>query len=235
MKKVLCILILLFNAFLCFSYEIDYVESFQLSKINFSQEINILSENLLIHEFETEVNLEIEPVQNINEKIECIIFCEPKGNGRSYTDTMVPIDFEVFLNKNRTDIWVINDGKKYSYREALNQNGYSNNISEIHFSINIEGKTELILKYVNMSIIGRMEIGFDNEKVNYRFASNNSYKEIKYIEKPNSNDTLFLTNIVPFKENEYRYDYYGDFYGKHYDGFYSECDGITGFDIKREI
>ena len=63
MKKVLCMLILLFNAFLCFSYEIDYVESFQLSKINFSQKINILSENLLIHEFETEVNLEIEPVK----------------------------------------------------------------------------------------------------------------------------------------------------------------------------
>ena len=47
MKKVLCILILLlFNAFLCFSYEIDYVESFQLSKINFSQKINILSEKI---------------------------------------------------------------------------------------------------------------------------------------------------------------------------------------------
>ena len=54
MKKVLCILILLlFNAFLCFSYEIDYVESFQLSKINFSQKeiqsfLNLLFQGLFL-------------------------------------------------------------------------------------------------------------------------------------------------------------------------------------------
>lgn len=231
MKKVLCILILLFNAFLCFSYDIGYVESFNLSKIQFIQEINISSEIITVHELETEVNLEIEPIQNISVNVECIIYCQPRGNGRSYTDTMVPIEFEVFTNNKNTNIWIIKNSKKYSYEESLKQNGHSNEIYEIHFIIEIKGKTQLMLKYVNGKI-GTMGI----DRVNYRFASSNSYKEVKYIEKTDCDERLFLTSITPAKENTNHYDvYHGEFYGKIYDEFYNEYDGIKGFDIERKI
>lgn len=231
MKKVLCILILLFNAFLCFSYDIGYVESFNLSKIQFIQEINISSEIITVHELETEVNLEIEPIQNISVNVECIIYCQPRGNGRSYTDTMVPIEFEVFTNNKNTNIWIIKNSKKYSYEESLKQNGHSNEIYEIHFIIEIKGKTQLMLKYVNGKI-GTMGI----DRVNYRFASSNSYKEVKYIENTDCDERLFLTSITPAKENTNHYDvYHGEFYGKIYDEFYNEYDGIKGFDIERKI
>ena len=177
-KRVL----LIFLGFLtiAFGYSIDFesVESYELMPIDFKQNVIIISETVSINNLKTEIEIEllINPNQNSdNTYIAAEIQCIPKGHGRSYTDMLIPKDFNIVLNKKQLEFNVLSNGKKYNSKDAFLIEGHQPSI--IQFSIDAKkGISTLKISYYNLSNSMQTRFGYGTTIMNYRYISNSSKK-----------------------------------------------------------
>ncbi len=165
-----------------FGYSIDFesIESYELMPVDFKANVDILSETVCINNLKTEIEIEllINPNQNSdNTYISAEIQCIPKGHGRSYTDMLIPKDFEIVSNNKKLEFDVLYNGKKYNSQEAFITEGHQP--SNIQFSIEAKkGVSNLKISYYNCSNSMQTRFGYGTTIMNYRYISNRSKKSI---------------------------------------------------------
>ena len=194
MKKVLSFILLNFIAFFCHAVSFEDAESYELLPVEFNRQVKIISEKVSINNFKTEV--EIEVFCEDSAVLEASIVCKPCGYGRSYTDMMIPKDFEIFKDGRKTDFFVLCEGKKYTPEKAFSVAGYSYRPSEIHFRLASANKAFILkLSYYNRSIIKLYERGYGFTLMNYRFASKESQKNV-VVKYANGTEALILHEVL---------------------------------------
>ena len=198
MKKVLSFILLNFIAFFCHAVSFEDAESYELLPVEFNRQVKILSEKVSINDFKTEV--EIEVFYEDSAVLEASIVCKPCGYGRSYTDMMIPKDFEIFKDGRKTDFFVLCEGKKYTPEEAFSVAGYSYRPSEIHFRLASANKAFILkLSYYNRSIIKLYERGYGFTLMNYRFASKESQKNV-VLKCTDNTEELVLSEVLSIND-----------------------------------
>lgn len=193
MRNILSFILLYFIAFFCHAVNLGDVEAYELMPVEFNRQVKIISEKVTINNFRTEVEIEISCESSA--ALEASIVCKPYGYGRSYTDMLIPNDFEIFEGNKKIDFFVLYEGKKCTPKEASSIAGY--HPSEIHFRL-APAKKPFVLKlsYYNTSIIKLLEEwGYGFTLMNYRFASKESQKNVvvKYM---NNTNGLILYEVL---------------------------------------
>lgn len=93
MRNILSFTLLYFIASFCHAVIFADVESYELMPVEFNRQVKIISEKVTINNFRTEVEIEISCEGSAD--LEAKIICNPCGYGRSYTDMLIPKDFEI--------------------------------------------------------------------------------------------------------------------------------------------
>lgn len=198
-KKIFLQLIIFTLCNLCFCYELGD-NSFVLRPLQFNQNVNIVSENIFINDFKTEVqvNLTVSEKNRNNPHLETIIYCKPKGIGKTSADMLIPGEFRVYEDNKEIEYYILYKGKKYSPQEAILIEG--SDIAEIHFFINSTKKEiNLKLEYYSQELYEFANRGLGYFPT-YRFISPESSKMV-YVIYNNASEWI-LNRIVGNLEDE---------------------------------
>lgn len=191
-KRTLSSILLHLVILSCFAVTFEDVEAYELMPVEFNRKVKILSEKVSINDFKTEVEIEISCEDLAG--LEASIVCKPCGYGRSYTDMLIPKDFEIFEDNEKIDFFVLYEGKERAPEEAFSIAGY--HPSEIHFCLAPASNAfTLRLSYYNRSIIKLDEWGYGFTLMNYRFASKKSQKNV-VIKYTDNTEELVLTEVL---------------------------------------
>ncbi len=184
MKKILLLILFLFNEFSLFS-----LESFDISQLRFLKDVQIVNETVTASETLIRAKTEFKTVE---ENIECSIECRPNGNGRSYTLAAIPMDLKVKCNNIPIDYEVLYDGKKINAETAGNIQADKKSIITFTLKVKKDQLNSLEISYQNYSFREEPYIEKLNNQcmVFYVFASKTSNKKFEYIEASGSDSFL---------------------------------------------
>ena len=196
MKKGLSFFLLIFFALFCHAINFEDVEAYELMPVEFNRQVKILSEKVSINDFKTEVEIEISCEGSTD--LEAKIICKPSGHGRSYTDMLIPKDFEIFEDDKKIGFFVLHEGKEFTPEEAASITGY--HPSEIRFRLASKKRPFVLrLSYYNRSIIKLYELAYGFTLMNYRFASKESQKNV-FVKYANNTAALILHKVLSIKD-----------------------------------
>lgn len=201
LKKTFLQLIIFTFCNLCFCYEFGD-NTYELSPLQFNQNVNIVSENIFINDSKTKVQIKLiiseSQKTEYNNQLETIISCKPRGIGKYFANMIIPGEFRVYEDDNEINYQVLYKEKKYSPQEAELLEG--SDIAEIHFFLNSAKKEiNLTLEYYSQELYEFADNGLGYFPT-YRFISPESSKMVYVTYEDNSE--WKINRIIGNREDE---------------------------------
>ena len=196
MKKSVLLALLLFLFPL-----VLFCESFEMGFLNHdNQNIVIREETVKINEDNIESSIVIQNLQNKKNSGTFTLSCKQNGYGKSYTESLIPENLCIYINKKQINFEVKYQGKNYTKEEAKNVKNFDE--SQIYFSLALKPNElkKLVISYKNISYD---ELHVDDSRsatlVQYNFNPETTKKEVVYQSK---DKTKKLRYFIFYTEQE---------------------------------